>query len=207
MCGPSCSACPAGAPLCASDGSGCIECFGDGNCGAEEICDGTGTCVPACSVQGCETDVTVSGDDCENAFTIGRSNALTGFGWNSTTVGSGNDSNLSNSSTACWDAKNDEAYRIYMLAGEQVNISASPMDIDFDLMLKLFQGTSCGNSNVITCFNQGYDGAQETTMYQATEDGWVTIVVDGRQAQSDINGPYTMIVSLVCNDTNCCCGG
>ena len=177
------------------------------DCAAGLICSG-GECT-TCQAQGCSTDVGSDKKTCDQAAIIGRTNAQTGFLVLDDTTGAGNNDDLSTNKTACWDAKYDHFYRIWMLAGETIAVTASPMEFEFNLMLKLYQGTQCDSNKdtLLGCTNDGGDGKAEEATWVANQDGWVSIVVDGRRAFTDDYdwGEYAIHVQLTCNEAGCCC--
>lgn len=215
-CGPSCQPCPGDKPLCMAGAGGdpetCVQCLDDAPCDAStEHCDlPTHTCVPNCQVEGCWTDTGPSAKTCSQAEIVGRTAAEVGIHSNlSMSWSDGNDDDLpSGLGSECWDAKYDQFYRIYLLAGETLSVSLTQVDWDFDPMMKLYKGTQCKTNwetDLIGCYQSGYDGGDESLSYVAETDGWYTIVIDGRHASDPGEGPFTLNVSLACNDAGCCC--
>ncbi len=192
------------------------DCIDFGFAGGTLVCTScsfdTSGCVN-CAPQGCVTDNGPDAEDCGSAKIIGRTDALAGYTYNGDTTGAGDDDNLpSGLGTDCYDAKYDNFFRIYLLSGERMDVTLDPIDYDFDAMLKLYTGTDCdggsnGYSDLVDCYQSAYDGGTESFSYTATQDGWLTIVVDGRFAFSDDYdyGEYTLDVSITCNHANCCC--
>ena len=207
-CGPKCEACGGGLPFCGSKSLGCVQCLADPDCPEYTHCDG-GTCKPDCLAEGCATDVAPDGKKCSKARIIGRTNAQSGFLYKSDTTNAGNNDDLSTTKSDCWDAKYDHFYRIWLFVGETVELTTSVFDYDFDVMMKLYQGTLCDDSgaNPIVCVDDGSDGKPETKVFTATQDGWITIVVDGRMSWNDDYdwGEYSLAAKLTCSTPNCCC--
>jgi len=146
----------------------------------------------------CTTDVATLGNSCTNAFVIGRPNAKTGFGHASSTVGAGNDSDFPQ--TVCGDSFGDRFYMIYLEVGEQLTVNANPDPASYDLTFGLYRGAAC--ETPITCVDNDVSGTTPDKMlYQAVEEGWHAIVVDGRNT----NGSYTVVVTLDCHEADCGC--
>ena len=185
-----------------------MACLDDGACPADQHC-AAGACVPDCQVQGCASDLAPNGKKCSTAWVIGRKAALAGFSHSSDTTDMGNDDDLDTNKTACWDARDDVFYRVWMQAGESLTVAVTPTDWSFDVMLKLYVGTACDGdpATLIGCTNDGWDDEKEQTTYTATADGWITVVVDGRMAFYDDYdfGKYTLAATLSCQAAGCCC--
>jgi hypothetical protein len=211
-CGPSCVVCGAGAPFCAPDASRCVECRGDGDCLAPEVCGASRACIPPCSAEGCASDLARDARTCGAAITVGRLDATRTAFLSGDTTGDGDNDNLSTNRTACWDAKYDNFYRIWLVSGDRIDVVLDPQSASFNSMLKLYRGIDCegganGDSDLVDCYNPGSDGADDLFSYTAPADGWVTIVVDGRSAFDDERdyGPYVLRVTLTCANEGCCC--
>ena len=208
-CGPACQPCGGALAYCPPDGTGCVECFEDAHCGALEHCD-AGICVPNCSAQGCVSDLSPAGKKCSNAKIVGRTAAdvsVGAFQFSGDTTDDGDDDNLP-MSVDCWDAQDDNFYRIWLNAGDQVILVADPQESDFQLSLKAYTGTSCGDkTKLIACAWDEDDGDPESILHTASQDGWITIVVDGASGFSDQFdwGHYDLAVTLICADAGCCC--
>jgi hypothetical protein len=147
---------------------------------------------------------------CGTAIVVGRSQAKPGAYYSGDTTGDGDNDDLGTNQTKCWDAKYDNFYRIWVLQGETLKADLSPLEYDFDAMLKLYEGTTCagdGVDDLISCYHAGGDGVKESFTYTATKSGWYTIVVDGRSAFSDEYdwGKYNLVVTLTCNTPDCAC--
>jgi len=209
-CGPACQPCGGALGYCPPDGAACVECLNDGHCPALHHCE-DGTCVPNCSAQGCEGDASPNGEKCNSAKVIGRTAAASGYTTTGDTYNDGNNDDLPSwGGPDCWDGKYDNFYRIWLNAGDQVTIEAAPGPADYDMSLKLYQGTTCDDDwedDLIACEWHENDGAYEQIVHAASQDDWYTIVVDGASSFSDEHdwGQYQLDVSLICADAGCCC--
>lgn len=210
-CGPTCQACGSTTPYCRPDGQGCVACLTDTHCGANFHCDG-GACIPNCAAQGCVGQST-DAKKCSSATIVGRFEAKQGAMYVADTYNDGNDDDQDSplfGSSLCWDAQADNFYRIYLIAGDILVVNLTTSKATFDSMLKLYRGTSCdgnGDADLVSCYNAKGDGGAEAINYTATQDGWFTVVVDGRMAGTDDQdfGPYSVSFSLSCSQVNCCC--
>lgn len=214
-CGPDCLTCTGATPHCL-DG-GCTLCDTEAACGpsceactADEHCSDSG-CVPNCTAQGCTSDLGPDGKKSSKAKIIGRVAASPGTGpflTSGDTTDDGDNDNLPSFGVDCWDAQDDNFFRIWLNAGDQVAITADPVDSDFQLSLKLYQGTVCDDKDhLIQCHWDEDDGDAETILHTATSDDWVTIVVDGASGFDDQGdwGSYDLSVTLICTVAGCCC--
>ncbi len=212
-CGPGCVPCGPPTPHCLSVEVGCVQCLDAGHCGEEEACLG-GACVSACAtVQGCATDEGPDGKTCPSAKVIGRAAALAGYSHSGDTTNDKNNDDLQfpifQDKVECWDANEDNFFRLYLLAGERLDATLTPADSMFDSMMKIYRGTGCkAGGDPYECFNSGSDGDPDVIQdWLAPVDGWITLVVDGRSAFDDEGdwGPYTLQVTLTCLRPDCCC--
>ena len=217
QCGPTCQHC--GETQCAPDASGCVECLEDGHCAALFVCDEAFHCIPDCIAPGgCSSDHSESGKKCSEAWLVGRVDAKGTAHFEKDTYQESNDDDLNYflDHSECWDASYDHFYRLYLFAGETIAVLLTPKEAAFDAMLKLYTGTECDedgagifSSNdkyLIQCWNDDGDGDPENFSYQIPEEGWYTIVVDGRQSGEDEDwGVYELDITLTCNQDNCCC--
>jgi len=153
----------------------------------------------------CDTNVTTSGDNCANAYVIGRPNAQTGFGHAGSTIGAGNDSDFPQ--VVCGDSFGDRFYQIYLRVGEQLTVNANPQPASYDLTYGLYRGVTVDGTAAqdcgvpITCVDNDISGTTPDKMlYQAVVEGWHTIVVDGRNT----NGDYAVVVTLDTIPDDCC---
>jgi len=213
--------CVGGTPVTCGDGiactvDACVEPAGtcsftpdDGMCAADESCV-PGVGCSACSAMGCAGGGG-DGEECGSAIVVGRTAAMGGAVFDGDTTGDGDDEDVSSSlGSDCWDAKYDNFYRVYLVAGDRLDVALDVMESDFDAMLKLYSGTNCaggGTDDLLSCTNDGFDGRDESFSYTAAADGWYTIVVDGRLAFNDDYdwGRYRLTVTLACSDAGCCC--
>jgi hypothetical protein len=188
----------------------CVECLSNTDCPEADTHCEDNACVPDCLAEGCATDDTPSGEECAQAKIVGRTDAMSVALYSGDTTGDGNDDDLSSGGGDCYDAKYDNFYRIYLLAGDQLDVELHGLDGDFDAMLKLYEGTDCaanGDTDLVGCYQSGYDGDPESLTHVAGSDGWYTIVVDGRYAFADHYdyGGYDLDISLTCVEVDCCC--
>ena len=210
FCGQSCAPCSGARPFCKADGSGCVQCLNDPDCGLYTHCD-NGVCKP--DVEGCVTDESPSGKKCSQAKVIGRKNAAMGYLHKGDTTNDGDNDNLPSGLFEpgdCWDANDDNAFRIYLKQGDSVKATLVPNASTFDSMLKLYTGTACSahkKDDLVGCYNQGGDHEIDGFEYTASADGWYSIVVDGRTAFDEDGdwGPYSLAVKLTCVEKNCNC--
>jgi hypothetical protein len=197
-------------PFCRADGQNCAECLADPDCTEPDTHCENDVCVPDCLAQGCVTDNNPDGEDCAHAKIVGRLDAINLVTYSGDTTGDGDDDDLSTNDSDCWDAKYDNFFRIYLIAGDQLDADLYGLEWEFDAMMKLYSGTDCadnGENDLISCTNDGGDGNDESLTYVAPADGWYTLVVDGRSAFSNEEdyGYYDLDIVLTCVDTNCCC--
>jgi hypothetical protein len=206
----------AGCPTCVRgcDGRDCGDdgCGGAcGTCAAPAVCGTDGRCAaPTCAVQGCDTG-TQNRDRCTGARIIGRRTASGSSGYrisDDTCYAS----DRFDDSTSCWDAGADHAYRIFMRAGERIDVS---LEVDWACpaydtyswraTLKIFANTGCTDA---LCANKVYCedniGSSHSTSYTATADSWYVIVVDGSSAFDD-EEDYVLTVRLTCAVAGCEC--
>jgi hypothetical protein len=226
VCGLSCGECTlpevcntAGMCVCTPDCSG-RNCGPDpvcgvscGECGTLEECGPAGVCVPA----GCPpppescTTGTQNRRGCSRARVIGRTAAAAGSGYeiSDSTCWAYND--VHDIDSGCWDAGCDHTYRIYMLSGETITVTADPWwDCDsmysyFDMTIHIIRSTGCADLTCATqVFCQRYITSVFSHDYTATQDGWVFVIVDGTTAFDD-EGDYDFGVHLTCRDLGCGC--
>jgi hypothetical protein len=209
-CGPSCQPCGGALAWCPPDGAACVECFEDAHCGPQEHCAAQ-SCVPDCSAQGCVSDLSPDAKKCAKAKIVGRTAADANAGAfliSGDTTDDGNDDDLPSFGVDCWDAQDDNFYRIWLNAGDQVILVADPQEADFKLSLKAYQGTVCDSTDtLIECAWDEGNGAPESILHTASADGWITIVIDGASGFNDQYdwGHYDLSVTLLCADAGCCC--
>jgi len=204
-------------PLCRPDGAGCVECLADVDCQAGFVCTAN-ACIPDCQASGCESDLNDGGKKCSEAFVIGRTDAANTFHHSGDTYGDSNDDDLNYflEHPECWDASYDHFFRLYLMPGDTLSVALTPKDNDFDAMLKLYTGTMCDDDDaglfqsnatyIIQCWNDESNGDPESFSYAVNEEGWYTVVVDGRQSGEDEDwGDYDLDITLTCSQENCCC--
>ena len=211
-CGPACAPCKDPLPFCAADGSGCVECETSTHCPNGLSCV-EGLCTLECAPGCCAGDLAPNAKKCSSPVIVGREPASVGAYYMGDTYGDGDNDDLPSTlfgSTKCWDGNDDNFYRIYLLAGEKLDVLLSPLELDFDAMLKLYSGTDCagnGDDDLVDCYQSKYDGGQESFSYVAAATGFYTIVVDGRSAFDDEGdfGEYNIVFTLTCNEQGCAC--
>lgn len=206
QCGTTCGACLGGTPKCKDSGttSACVQCLTTGDCASGYECNASNQCVTTVPAEACSTG-SQSRDRCSNARIIGRSTAKTSTGYKiSDDTCSASDRIDTNN--GCWDAGNDHAYRIYLRAGEAVNVNLSVgtscVDSSWNAMLAIYYSdASCPESQRKWC-DDYFSGS---TTYTALLDGWYYIIVDGSTAFDD-EGDYTLTVKLQnCTTAGCNC--
>ncbi len=219
-CGPTCAACGGATPFCPPDGTGCVECLEDPDCAVGFKCKSF-VCIADCKAQGCQSNLSPSGEKCSQAWVVGRLDAKKTFTKTGDTWSANDDDDLNYffGKSECWDASSDNFFRIYLMAGDQIAVTAAPAaaEWDFDLMLKLYTGTECDDDSagifdandkyLIQCWDDELDGDPEGFSYTATAEGWYTVVVDGRLAGTeDLDyGEYSFSLTLTCSEDTCCC--
>lgn len=214
-CGPTCETCDSARHYCLSTAVGCVECRDSTDCLTNWTCIDY-ACSDMCQgIQGCASDNGPNGEECGKAKVIGRTAAMAWFTVNGDTENDGDDDNLPSKSIFapdnpdCWDAEDDNFYRIYLKGGDKITVVATPLDSYYNLSLKLYRGTSCKNNwenDFITCKYDESDGDPEIFTHTAQTEGWYTMVVDGNSAtDDDDNGPYQLNVTLTCGINGCCC--
>jgi hypothetical protein len=172
-------------------------------------------CVDPCAgTPGCATDLkSTNGTKCSTAWVLGRTSISQAGGLtvSGDTTGHKNDDDTpSFGGPDCWDAQVDDAYKVWMFAGDVLKVNGIPLSSTFTMSLKLYRGTSCASNwkaDLITCQWKAGDGKPESYTYTATQDGWVSIVVDGASAfdEEEDWGPYTLNAQLTCGGNKCCC--
>ena len=216
-CGPNCESCGEATPFCRPDGASCAECLADGDCGSGFKCVDY-TCQENCKAAGCNNDLSASGEKCSQAFIVGRTEALATFAAAGDTYQDGNDDDLNYflDHSECWDASYDHFYRIYLMVGDVIAATVVPNATEFDVMLKLYDGTECDDDSagifsandkyLVKCWNDASDNKPESFTWTADKQGWFTVVVDGRQSGEDADwGDYNFTLKLSCVEENCCC--
>lgn len=214
-CGTNCAPCQGATPHCLVEGttSACVACTNDTHCTSPNICDqGTHTCMDPCAVPAiaCTTG-SQNRNGWNNARTIGRTQAATTAGYqisDDTCYASDN----FDESSGCWDANSDHAYRIYVRAGERLDISMDsgwdcPFDYSYWYMTLSIYDTASGcltTSKGTRVFCRDQDDAHSVS-WTAPEDGWYYVIVDGSSAFGD-EGDYVFQVKLTCNQAGCECG-
>ncbi len=178
-------------------------------------------CIADCKAQGCQTSLSPSGKKCSEAWVVGRVEAAGTFTKSGDTWNQSNDDDLNYfmEHSECWDASYDHFFRIYLMPGEKLAVTATPAsgETDFDIMLKLYTGTECDDDSagifsandkyLVQCWNDQSDGKGESFSYTVGSEGWYTVVVDGRLSGTDEGdyGAYTATLKLTCVEETCCC--
>ncbi len=177
----------------------------------DDVCQADGTCL---GDEGCPPPAaacvtgTQSTDGCSNARVLGRVSANNpGINVSGDTCGA---RDRFDSSGDCWDANNDQTFRLYMREGETVSLdyeTGDPCSFDefsWSGTLKIFENNGCDDTS---CGNRVYCEDRETrhqTTYVAPRDGWIIIVADGSSAFDD-EGEYDLAVRLTCSTPDCGC--
>ena len=219
-CGPTCVDCSGATPHCHPDGVGCVACLENTDCAVGFKCKSF-ACIADCKAQGCTGNLAPSGKKCSDAWVVGRLEAQKTFTKSADTWNGNDDDDLNYflEHEECWDASYDHHYRIYLMPGDKITVSATPAaaEWDFDLMLKLYTGTECDDDSagifsandkyLVQCWNDAADGKGEGFTFTATAEGWYTVVVDGRLSGSEEMdyGAYTFKLTLTCSEETCCC--
>lgn len=203
-CGWFCKPCPIEKKYCEPTTHECVECFSNQDCPTNSHCENY-ACKKDCEAQGCITDLKPDGLKCSTAKVIGRKDAYLGFSVTGDTTNADDNDNSS-----CWDAYNDNFYRIYLLAGESIDVAVTPKYYDFDTSLKIYMGTKCakGGDKPLACADkQGNGKTEKIEGFIAGMDGWYSVVVDGEMAFPEENdyGPYVLNILLKCKQADCCC--
>ncbi|MBM4370560.1 MAG: hypothetical protein FJ098_02850 [Deltaproteobacteria bacterium] len=226
-CGPSCQPCGGALSWCPPDGSGCVECFDDAHCPAGFHCTAALVCLEDCSAQGCASDATPTGKKCGQARVAGRipASAPAGVVFTGDTWSADNEDDLSQGwfpPAKCTDEGEDNYVRIWLRPGDTLTVDLDVQDPWCDAMLKLYTGTECDKDDagifednddfLIDCWDEGWDGDDETFTWTSTGEGWHTVVVDGRDAydpgqwpDEGDSGPYAITLKLACAEAGCCC--
>ena len=218
-CGPSCNPCSGATPHCLPSGESCVQCLDSSNCQPGFLCMDH-QCIPDCQAPACTTNLSASGKKCAEAYIVGRLEAADSTTFSGDTYGDNNDDDLNYlfGSAECWDASYDHFYRFYLMAGETLTAALTPLESEFDAMLKIYTGTECDKDSagifssnddyLIECYNSQNDGKPESFSHTFSQEGWYTIVVDGRQTGDEADyGEYTVEFALTCTQDNCCCQG
>lgn len=162
-----------------------------------------------CAVRGCTTG-TETRSGCANARTIGRTVAATTTGYKISDDLCTASNKFDESGSSCWDANADHAYKIWMMAGETINVSLStswPCNIDlfsWYATLKIIENAGCDDTACTTRTYCAYNKLSQTKAFTAPRDGWYILVVEGSSAFDD-EGDYTFTVKLTCKTTDCGC--
>lgn len=220
-----------------NDGNACTvgeTCSAGGTCGggaSAAVC-GDGQCTCGETFASCSADCAVplpsnacptgsqSRDRCSNARVIGRQAARSG--WSS---GEQNTCNASDrfdgECGGLFDVGFDHAYTIYVLAGERVTVELGTTTRrctsgeEFHSRLKFKFNASTATSGAsscpthLQCWGGPTRSSSTTTIrtFDATEDGWLYVVVDGGATAFDEHrGYYTLDVDLSrCATPDCGC--
>lgn len=144
---------------------------------------------------------------CGGARVIGRNTAgaLDGVTLTDSTCSAHDDWN---DESACWDANKDHSYRLYLLAGERVDVrlrtGSSCHGEVWNGTLRIVQMTDCAGDECGEAVFCDYNERDVATTYVAPQDGWVVIVADGSHLSGDA-GTYSLIVELSCEEDDCGC--
>lgn len=131
--------------------------------------------------------------------------------WNPDNQNAGNNDDLP--SSYCRDAGPDQFFRVYLMAGELLNIQlVSPLELN--LNLKVYRGIQGNDPNAlmgckdddVRFYHPGLkdDFDLETYPFEAPAEDWYTVVVDG--ATRDDLAKYLLEMTLLnCAGPDCCC--
>ena len=212
-CGPECKPCAYETPYCL-DGNECVQCISKSDCPQGHLCDSNHTCVDYCStLDVCASDDSPDSKSCATAKIVGRTQALQGVVLEGDTTNHRNKDDLpSFGGPSCWDAKFDAFFRVYLLEGEKLKATLTPLKSQFAMSLKLYKGTQCKanwKEDFILCEYKSNTSRVETFTHVALVEGWYTIVADGQRSfeEDEDWGPFRLIIELDCQDSACCCGG
>jgi hypothetical protein len=145
---------------------------------------------------------------------IGRAAAAvaTGFAISDNTCDSLNFGKFDEGSS-CHSKAGDHAYRIFARAGESLSATVQATtpcggnDSVWHPTVMIWKGAECGPNACTTRLACQASGSTIATQSHAvTEDGWYTVVVDGRynyQATEPDEGSYTLTVKLTTTKTEC----
>jgi len=163
----------------------------------------------SCPIRGCAMG-TESRSGCADARTIGRTTAATPAGYKITDDLCAASNKFDESGSSCWDANADHAYRLWMQAGESVDLAVttstpcSSSVTRWDATLKVIENTGCDDKACTTRTFCAYNAYSHSKTYVAPRDGWYVFVVEGSSAFDD-EGTYTFTVKLTCKITGCGC--
>jgi hypothetical protein len=161
----------------------------------------------------CASDNSPDSKSCATAKIVGRTQALQGVVLEGDTTNHRNKDDLpSFGGPSCWDAKFDAFFRVYLLEGEKLKATLTPLKSQFAMSLKLYKGTQCKanwKEDFILCEYKSNTSRVETFTHVALVEGWYTIVADGQRSfeEDEDWGPFRLIIELDCQDSACCCGG
>ncbi len=163
----------------------------------------------SCAVRGCATG-TENRSGCANARTIGRVPASTGTGYRISDNLCSASNKFDESGSACWDANADHAYRIWLQAGDIIDLvltTASPCSssgFSWNGTLKIIENSGCDVTACSTLAFCAYNKTSHAKSYTAPRDGWYVVTVEGSSAFDD-EGDYTFSVKLTCKTAGCGC--
>lgn len=176
----------------------------DDRCQDDGSCAGDPGCPPP--PEACATG-SQDRDGCGGARVIGRTAAAAGYSISDDTC---YDRNRFDSSSGCWDANNDHAYRLYVREGETVYVRYQTFDPcaydewNWNGTLRIYENSGCDDTSCTTDVHCDYNERDQDHTYVATYDGWIIIVADGSSAFDD-EGDYTLTVELTCHQPGCEC--
>ncbi len=207
-CGESCLPCPLELPLCRFDALDCVECLTASDCAPGMTCK-DGECIPDCVAQGCHGLPLFPGQDCESPPAVGRIFLHEGVILAGNTAASPGFQDSAGTGSSCPDSAQEQLVVVYLVAGDTLSARLAPMDPKFDATLKLRSGKGCADAlpELLSCSPGGGDGGLEELVHTASQDGWVTVIVDGAQADKAAHdfGFYLLELDLACSAEGCCC--
>jgi hypothetical protein len=158
-------------------------------------------CLPGWIGLDCETYVcdsgTETGETCATATTVGRDDLpIVIAGNNSDPVAP--DINVACGATT--QPGHDLAYRVYLFAGEILNVAMDPTANDDLSVFAFFDPAaaipSCSTATLLACDDNGGAGVTENLTIVADGEGWYEIVVDTRTHGPAGEGPFTLSLSI-----------
>ncbi len=180
-----------------ADAGGDADADGDADSDADADSD-TGA-IPA---EACADDHTADRETCDSAWIIGRAAVIDDIAGE--TYGSGGD-------IACGSGEGtglDQFYRIFLLAGETLDVTMTDPNWEIDPVLALYRsataGSGTGCDTVLECVDDVTSGA-ESFAYTADASGWYAIVADSNNSYPDLAyDSYALRVSIDCSGSCGC---
>jgi hypothetical protein len=139
------------------------------------------------------------GETCGTAHTVGRDElpiTITGD-----TAAAGVDPNINVACGGVNQPGHDLMYRVYLFAGEVLDVTMDPTDVGDDLSVSAFFDPSatvptCSTTTLLDCDDSGGNGAPEYLTIVAVDEGWYEIVVDANAHDNGGQGLFTLSLSI-----------